>query len=103
MRCDTFEVLIKMQHYGIPTRILHLTGNLLQALYFACEDSSNKDKNGAIFMFMANKEQIKIENEVKGIINESRISLDSGYCESKNLQKIATFIMLKTLSYIKVY
>ncbi|MDY3345675.1 FRG domain-containing protein [Riemerella anatipestifer] len=40
---STIEVLVKMQHFGIPTRILDLTRNPLIALYFACIDNFDKD------------------------------------------------------------
>lgn len=46
---NRFDILTKMQHYGMPTRLLDTTTNPLVALYFACKDNSEKD--GAVFIF----------------------------------------------------
>ena len=35
------ELLIKLQHFGIPTRLLDITTNALVALYFACCESES--------------------------------------------------------------
>lgn len=43
--CQTlFDILIKAQHYGIPTRILDVTFNPLVALYFAIQNNPNSRK-----------------------------------------------------------
>ena len=45
---STFEKLVLMQHYGIPTRVLDVSVDSLQALFFALyiDPKSKKDDNG---------------------------------------------------------
>lgn len=45
-----FNELAKLQHYGVPTRLLDLTENALVALYFACLDSK-EENDGEVFCF----------------------------------------------------
>lgn len=47
---NDFDLLSKMQHYGLPTRLLDFSINPLVALFFACCDSTYHDKDGRIFM-----------------------------------------------------
>ena len=44
---NRIDKLIKMQHYGLPTRLLDFSRNSLVALYFAC--NKEPDKNGAVY------------------------------------------------------
>ncbi len=37
--------LAKLQHYGIPTRMMDVTSSALVALYFACQKCSSKEKS----------------------------------------------------------
>lgn len=46
---EKIDILVKMQHYGIPTRLLDLTSNPLVALYFACVTENKQD--GVVYFF----------------------------------------------------
>lgn len=46
-----FDQLVKMQHYGLPTRLLDTTQNPLVALFFACYDGSQRAVNGNVYFF----------------------------------------------------
>lgn len=53
---STFQSLVKMQHYSLPTRLLDMTTNPLIALYFATADES---QNGEVVVLSIPKREIK--------------------------------------------
>lgn len=46
-----FDTLVKMQHYGLPTRLLDATLNPLVSLFFACYGDEQKSNDGSVYAF----------------------------------------------------
>lgn len=52
---SNLDILAKMQHYSIPTRLLDVTTNPLIALFFACFGEL-KDEDGHVYIFKTPKD-----------------------------------------------
>ena len=81
---STFDKLVKMQHYGLPTRLLDITTNPLVALYFACKEKPSID--GAVLIFSMQNEQIKYfdSDSVCVISNLAKRPIDFSFDKDKD-------------------
>lgn len=69
---STFEKLVKMQHYGLPTRLLDITTNPLVALYFVCSDKPKEDGEFVIFKVYKNDIRFFDSDAVSVVSNLAR-------------------------------
>jgi hypothetical protein len=72
---NTFQMLVKMQHYSLPTRLFDITANPLIGLYFAClKGKKRTGTDGEVVVFKIPKRDVRYfdSDTVSVISNISR-------------------------------
>ncbi|WP_087543227.1 FRG domain-containing protein [Acinetobacter sp. WCHA29] len=73
---NALEILTRMQHFGLYTRLLDITSNPLTALFFACQNKNNED--GEVIIIRPNKKNIKYydSDTVSCITNIAKLNIN---------------------------
>ncbi|WP_174868529.1 FRG domain-containing protein [Pectobacterium polaris] len=93
---STFETLVKMQHYSLPTRLLDITTNPLIALYFSCSSYKTDSYDGEVKVLSIPTDEVKyFDSDTVTVISniaKQKSSFSTTCLDDANNEKLIHFL-----------
>ncbi|SIO21684.1 FRG domain-containing protein [Parasphingorhabdus marina DSM 22363] len=70
-----FDRLVRMQHFGLPTRLMDVTSNPLVGLYFAVTECENEDGSLIIYRISADRKKYYDSDSVSCVCNLANLKM----------------------------
>jgi len=95
-----FEMLSKLQHHGLPTKLLDATKSPLVAMFFACANNDEVDKDGIVYILEG---EVVRQKDVGDKLNEQERAfiVDPNYDHDRVRAQQGAFILENEFGFAK--